>query len=73
MVVIIFVGIAYFAVAALESLPHSTPAEKRLQLIASVGTLAIFASLMLMMIRLTRERRRVKKEWLARPPAEPPS
>jgi uncharacterized membrane protein len=73
MVIVIFVGIAYFAVAALQSLPHSTAGEKQIELIASIGTLAIFVSLMLLMMRLSRERRRVKKEWLARPPSEPAS
>ena len=59
--------------ALLESLPHSTPWEKRIVMITSAGTLMVFGVLMLMMIRLTRERSRVKKEWLTRPPAEPPS
>jgi len=73
MVVVIFVGVSYFVVALLESLPHNTPAEKRLVLITSAITFAIFGGLMLMMIRLVRERRRVKKEWLAQPPTEPSS
>lgn len=73
MTLVIFVGVSYFAVAWLESLPHNTPAEKRLVLISSTLTLAIFGGLMLMMIRLVRDRQRVKKEWLARPPSEPPS
>jgi len=73
MVVVIFVGVSYFVVALLESLPHNTPAEKRVVLITSAITFAIFGGLVLMMLRLTRERRRVKKEWLARPPTEPPS
>jgi len=73
MTLIIFVGVAYFAVALLESLPHGTPWEKRIVMITSAGTLMVFGVLMLMMIRLTRERSRVKKEWLTRPPAEPPS
>jgi len=73
MVVVIFVGITYFAVAALQSMPHSTGAEKQIELIASLATMAIFAGLMLMMIRLSRHRQRVKKEWLARPPSEPSS
>jgi hypothetical protein len=73
MTLVIFVGVSYFAVALLESLPHNTPAEKRIVLISSTLTLAIFGGLMLMMIRLVRERRRVKKEWLARPSVEPSS
>jgi uncharacterized membrane protein len=73
MTLIIFVGVAYFAVALLESLPHNTPAEKRILLIASFITLGVFGLLMLMMLRLMRQRSRVKKEWLARQSIEPSS
>ena len=67
MLLVVFVGLAYFAVAFLESLPHNTPGEKRLVLIASGITFVVFAVLMVQMMRLVRERRRVKKEWLSRP------
>src|SRR6185369_9197251 len=70
MTLVIFVGVAYFGVALLESLPHNTPLEKRIVLILSFVTLGVFGLLMLTLIRFTRERSRVKKEWLARPPAE---
>jgi uncharacterized membrane protein len=73
MTLIIFVGLSYFAVALLESLPHTTAAEKRIVLIASFVTMGVFAVLLVMMIRLVRERSLVKKEWLARQSIEPPS
>ena len=74
MTLVIFVGLSYFAVALLESLPHGTPSEKRIVLVTSAVTLAIFGGLLLQLVRLTRERRRVKKEWIARSTTvEPPS
>lgn len=66
MMLVIFVGIAYFVVALLESLPHHTPGEKRIVLYASMGTMAVFVVLMVMLLRLVRERRQVLKEWKAR-------
>jgi len=65
MTLIIFVGITYFGVALLESLPHNTPGEKRLVLITSTALLAVFAVLTLIMVRLVRERKRVRNEWLS--------
>ena len=66
MMLVVFIGLTYFAVALLESLPHGTPAEKRIVLITSGITLAMFAGLTLQLMRLVRERRRVRKEWLSR-------
>lgn len=66
MTLVIFVGIAYFAVALLESLPHGTPAEKRIALYTSMATMLVFIVLMVMLLRMVRERRQVLKEWKAR-------
>jgi uncharacterized membrane protein len=66
MTLVVFVGLAYFAVAFMESRPRGTPAEKRIVLITAFLSMAVFAVLMLLMIRLVRDRRRVKKEWHAR-------
>jgi uncharacterized membrane protein len=63
MTIAIFIGLTYFVVAVLESLPHNTPAEKRIVMITSFATLAVFAVLAVMMTRLVRERKRVLKEW----------
>ncbi|HJW95567.1 MAG TPA: TMEM175 family protein [Thermoanaerobaculia bacterium] len=67
MTLVVFVGLAYFGVALLETLPRRTPGEKRLLFYASIATLVLFAVLLMRMIRLVRERRRVRKEWLSRP------
>jgi len=66
MTLVIFVGVSYFAVALLESLPHGTPAEKRIVIYTSIGMLVGFGVLLLMLVRLLRERRKVLKEWKAR-------
>jgi hypothetical protein len=66
----VFVGAAYLGVAAMEMLPHRTPAEKRTLLIVSVTIMVLFFGLMVKMVRMVRHRRRVTKEWLARSESE---
>lgn len=70
------IGTTYFLLALAEQLPHHTPAEKRIYLIASVSVLVILLLFLGVLIRLVRHRKRVTKEWKARvaqetAPAEP--
>jgi uncharacterized membrane protein len=60
------VGLTYFGIAAAETLPSHTKAEKRIDLVVSVAILAVLAVLMTWMMRLMRERKRVKAEWKAK-------
>jgi uncharacterized membrane protein len=62
----VIIGAAYLGVAAMEMLPHRTPAEKRTLTIASLTMMVIFLGMMVKMIGMVRHRRRVTKEWLAR-------
>lgn len=68
MLITMFVGIAYFAVALTESLPERTPEEKRIAVIVSVAMFLVFAGLIGAIVRMARARRRVRKEWLASQP-----
>lgn len=64
--VAVIIGCAYVATAGVETLPHATPAQKRVALVASFAVLLIFLALFVWLLRLSRERRRVRKEWVAR-------
>jgi hypothetical protein len=65
------IGCTYFGVAGLEALPHRTPGQKRIVIVASVLVLAMLAGLMIALIRMRLQRNRVKKAWTAQPPSEP--
>jgi hypothetical protein len=60
------IGSTYFVIAATELLPHRTPSEKRLVLIASIAVLLILLGLLGTMLRLRVQRKRVTKEWQAK-------
>ncbi len=60
------VGLSYFVIAFGETLPSHTPSEKRFAMIFAYSVLAILAVLMFWMVRLMKERRRVKAEWKAK-------
>jgi len=66
MTLAMFIGVSYFAVAALQALPQETQMQKRIALGAGFAMLAVFATLMFLMARIARERKRVTKEWQAR-------
>lgn len=62
----IAIGVMYFAIAFVETLPHRTAGEKR---IATIASLAIFAVMMLLLgilVRAMRQRKRVTAEWKMR-------
>lgn len=59
------IGSTYFPIAGLELLPHRTKEEKRLVLIASVVVLVVLAVLLGLMFRLVRQRKQVRKAWMA--------
>jgi len=60
------IGATYFAIAALETLPAKTRAQKNLTAALALVILAILAALMTWMIRLRNERKRVAAEWKSR-------
>src|SRR5260221_1839912 len=60
------VGLSYFVIAFGETLPSHTPSAKRFAMIFAYSVLAILAVLMFWMVRLMKERRRVKAEWKAK-------
>jgi uncharacterized membrane protein len=63
LVTAILIGLTYFGVAALTALPVKTKSEALIVLIAAVAVLATFAILLIWMLRLVRERKRVTNEW----------
>ncbi len=67
MLVVMCIGMTYFAVAFTESLPERTPQEARIALIVSVVMLTVLAVLMGTLLRWARHRSKVRKEWLSRP------
>jgi uncharacterized membrane protein len=73
MTLLVVIGIAYFSVALLESLPRETPSEKLILRITGIASMLVFLALMLAMLRLVRERKRVRKEWLMRSREDLPS
>jgi hypothetical protein len=60
------VGLTYFGIAAAETLPTHTPAEKKIETFVSFAILAVLAVLMTWMLRLIKERKRVKADWKAK-------
>lgn len=60
------VGLSYFAIAYIDTLPARTPAEKNIVKMASLAVLAAIALLLARMAMLARDRKRVKGEWKAR-------
>ena len=57
------VGVTYFAVAAMETMPRITAADKQRLLIVNVVIMIVLAGLMIMIARAWTERRRVTREW----------
>jgi low temperature requirement protein LtrA len=62
----IAVGVMYFAVAFLNSMPHRTKSEKITFLTVAIVIVIFFLGMMVQMLRLARERKRVAKEWKER-------
>ena len=59
------VGMSYFAIAGMESMPHRTRGEKNLVIAVSLAVLIIIALLLGTMMRARLERRRVTAQWKA--------
>jgi uncharacterized membrane protein len=57
------VGVTYFAIAAVEAMPHRTNAEKQNADTFSIAIVAILGIIMVAMFRALRHRRRVTREW----------
>ena len=57
------VGVTYFAVAAMETMPRVSAADKQRLLIVNVVIMIVLAALMTMIARAWTERRRVTREW----------
>jgi uncharacterized membrane protein len=66
MLIAIGVGVMYFAIAAMEAMPHHTSAEKRQVDTVSVTISIILVVLMAAMLRALIQRRRVSREWRSR-------
>ena len=60
------VGVTYFAIAAMESLPRNTPREKQIVIGLNGVILIVLAVLMMAILRAWNERRRVSREWKSR-------
>ena len=58
--------LAVFMIGFANAMPHRTAEERSRQDWASWGLIAAFAVLVFFMVRLQRQRMRVRKEWLAR-------
>jgi uncharacterized membrane protein len=58
------IGLAYFALAGMQMLEQR--GEKRLTVAAALAVLLLFGLLFASMVRMSRHRRRVRKEWAAR-------
>jgi uncharacterized membrane protein len=59
----IVVGVMYFAVAFMNTLPRKTPGEKRILVTVALVIVVMFLALMGMMVKLMQERRGVTKAW----------
>lgn len=64
------VGIMYVVISAMYLMPHQTKGEKRLELMASVLVMLIFAALISWMVKMRLERKRIAKNWRERPREE---
>ena len=62
------VGVTYFAIAAMEGMPHRTSADKRQADTVSIVIVVILAVIMAAIMRALIERRRVSREWKSRSP-----
>ncbi len=60
------VGITYFAIAFLDTMPVHTPGEKRIFRMATVAVFVALAALLGRMVFLVRDRKRVRNDWKAR-------
>jgi uncharacterized membrane protein len=74
MMMAIAIGSAYLGVAALEAIPKS---NKTAILVLSVVMFVVFGGLFAIMMKMQRQRRRVRREWLAKSaagqtPSDPP-
>lgn len=61
----IFVGLMYLAIAGMEMLPKKTAGEEKIVAAIALVILAGFAVAMIRLARLSKERRRRRREWLA--------
>jgi flagellar biosynthesis/type III secretory pathway M-ring protein FliF/YscJ len=66
MLVAVMVGVSYFALAGMQSLPQKTEQQKRVVIVVAVAVLLLFIGLFVTIARLARERRRTRKEWHSR-------
>jgi hypothetical protein len=66
----VLVGVMYFGVAFMHSLPRKTAADRMKVEIVSWTILVFFFAIFAIIFRMLRQRRRVRKEWKARQ-AEP--
>jgi uncharacterized membrane protein len=71
MAVAVMVGLSYFVLAGMQSLPHHTAGQRRLVLVVAGAVLLIFGALLITIARMARERRRTQKEWTSRQSPEP--
>jgi uncharacterized membrane protein len=60
------VGVTYFAIAAVEAMPHRTNADKQQADTVSIAIVVILAVIMVAMARALLHRRRVSREWKSR-------
>jgi uncharacterized membrane protein len=60
------VGVTYFAIAFLDTMPAHTAGEKRAFSMATVAVFVALAALLARMAFLVRDRKRVKNDWKAR-------
>jgi uncharacterized membrane protein len=75
MLMAVMVGMSYFALAGMQSLPQKTEGQKRVVVVVAIAVMLLFIGLFVTIARLARERRRTRKEWTSRqapPPAGPP-
>jgi uncharacterized membrane protein len=66
------VGVTYFAIAAVEAIPHRTSADKQHADTMSIVIVVILAVIMVAMMRALLHRRRVSREWKSRSAASAP-
>ena len=66
MLVAVMVGLSYFALAGMQSLPQKTAGQKRVVIVVAIAVLLLFIGLLVTIARLARERRRTRAEWQSR-------
>jgi len=57
------VGLSYFAIAAMETMPHRTRGEKGLVIAVSIAIFAVLGVLITIMLRARAHRKRVARVW----------